>query len=514
MRSEMDLTEALSKGVRLEELGDFVNAAAYYQTLLDKQPLNAELWFRIGAALRRGGEIDASLSYLEKASLLAPDTVEIELELANAQQQLRRLREAVATYNRVCAIDPENLSALTNKAIALHEGGHLDDALVALKTAISLAPEDPVILLNLGTALLKKGLLPEALTRFQSATKFAPDYGEAWSNLAVALQAEHRYEESLLAHERALSLAPDSPDIHWNRGITLLLLGNYDEGFREWEFRRSIPALRSRDFPGEDWNGGEIDGKIILVHAEQGAGDTIQFARFLPILADRGAHVIFSVHRGLATLAETVPGVSQVIVGDDAPPQYDCQVPLLSLATRLSIDVNTIPASVPYMTPPRETASPLPATNADRRIGLVWAGNPRHPNDHNRSCTFHEIQALFSLPNIEWVNLQVGEQTEKAEVRSAALTLPEKPLTNFAETTAVIRELDLVISVDTSVAHLAGALGHPVWILLPHAPDWRWMTERSDSPWYPTARLFRQSIPGDWKAVISDVTNALRSHGN
>jgi tetratricopeptide (TPR) repeat protein len=514
MHSESGLTEALSKGTRLEELSKFLDAAAHYQTLLDKHPLNAELWYRTGAALRRGGEIDASLPFLEKASLLAPDTIEIELELGNALQQRRRLGEAVVAYNRVCAIDPENLSALTNKAIALHEGGHLEDALTALETATSLAPDDPVILLNLGTALLKKGRLSEALTRFQSAAELAPDYAEAWSSLAVALQAEHRYKDSLLAHEKALALAPNSPDIHWNRGITLLLLGSYTEGFREWEFRRSIPALRSREFPGEDWDGGEIEGKSILVHAEQGAGDTIQFARFLRILSDRGAHVIFSVHRGLSALAETVPGVSQVIVGEDAPPHYDCQVPLLSLATRLGIDLDMIPASIPYMSLPCGTVSPLPPANADRRIGLVWAGNPRHPNDHNRSCPFQEIQTLFSLSDIEWVNLQVGEQTEEAEVQFAGLTQPEKPLTNFMETAAAIRELDLVISVDTSVAHLAGALGHPVWILLPHAPDWRWMADRSDSPWYPTARLFRQSTPGNWKTVITDVSNALMALDN
>jgi len=506
-----DLTATLRRAADQEAAGEFAVAATIYEEALAAAPLEPELWFRLGACLRGSGAAEAALQYLEKAAMLAPESVDYALERAMALQDLRRLEEAVAAYNEIRTAHPDNVSAYTNLGVALNEGGHLEDAIGTLEVAREMAPEDPVVLSNYGAALLKAGRVEDALPHLEAATRQDPSAAEAWSNLGFARQETGRLEAALAAHERAVELAPEAAALHWNLAMTLLLTGDYARGFRTFEHRRGMPDRKPRDFDAPEWTGEGPAGLTILVHAEQGIGDAIQFARYLPILAADGEVVHFAAHTAFATLAETLDGVTSVVAGDDPPPGHDYQIPLLSLPHRMGTLLETVPAACPYLRVPEGVVSPFGSGDGRRRVGIVWAGNPNHANDRNRSIDFSRLTPLFAAAGIEWVGLQVGVRA--GDAAGTPVVDISRDLTDFARTAAAMAELDLIVSVDTAAAHLAGALGRPVWVLLPHVPDWRWGMTGDATPWYPTARLFRQASPGDWAGVIEAVAAALRSTG-
>lgn len=507
-RSAADLAR---EAARLEATGQLVPAAALYRQALALEPLRPESWFLLGSCLASSGKTEEALQYLEKASLLAPGNAAYALPLAAALQSVQRSDEAIAIYERITETDPANVDAWTNLGVVLNESGDPAAALTALNQALALAPDDATVLLNHGTALLRLGRVDDAIDRFRAALERDPDSPEASSNLGFALQERLALEEALAAHRRAVALAPDRAVLRWNLAMTLLLAGDLAAGLTAFEARRDMPDRRPRPYPCPEWTGGDLAGCRLLVHAEQGIGDAIMVARYIPLLAARGAHVVFAVHTALAPLARTIPGVAEVVGGAAEPPPCDLQAPLLSLPLRFATTLETIPADVPYLAVPPGTSSPLPPPAGRRRIGLIWAGNPRHANDRNRSCPFVALQPLFSLSGIDWISLQVGERSGDPAATGARVADIAPALTDFAATAAAMAELDLVITVDTSTAHLAGALGRPVWILLPYAPDWRWLTARPDSPWYPTARLFRQTTPGDWAGVVHQVREALET---
>ena len=503
------ISSLLARAEEHQRTQDWRGAADLYEELLKSAPLEAELWYQTGYCLQRSGEPEKALQYLEKATILAPENATYEIEKGDTLQGMRRLREAVIAYARALEIDPKNVTAYTNLGIALKEGGHSAEAVANLECAIELAPDDPVVRLNYGSALMHIGDLPNALEQFQTATSIAPHYAEAWSNLGFALHESLRSDEAIKAHERALTIAPDIPAIHWNYAMTLLALGDYENGLREFEYRREMPDRKPRPFPSPEWTGQDLSGRRLLVHAEQGLGDTLQYARFFSRLSKLGAEVVVSVQSALATLIEDLEGVSQVVAGQETPPEHCYNIPIMSLPFRLGLGLDDLSDSEPYIFASGDGSIPVLKSAGKQSIGLVWAGNPRHANDRNRSCSLADFSPLFEQSNLIWYSLQVGSRASEFRSSPNHLVDLSPHLTDFKKTASAIHALDLVIAVDTAVAHLAGAMGKPVWILLPYAADWRWLTNRCDSPWYPSAHLFRQPTPGNWPSLINMVSDAL-----
>jgi hypothetical protein len=373
--------------------------------------------------------------------------------------------------------------------------------------ALALMPDHPDARNNLGVVLVDLGRAEEAITHYEQVLAVHPDFAEAHYNLGIAVGRQGRHTQALACYGRALTLKPDYAQAHFNRAHVLLLTGQLDEGWEEYEWRFAV-ARYDRNFDRPLWSGEPLAGRSILVHAEQGFGDTLQFVRYVPAVAERGGSVVLEVPRPLVRLACTVASVSQVIAAGDPLPDFDCHCPLLSLPRVFKTDLATIPAAVPYLSVPGEAA----AAWADRIAaapgfiaGVVWAGTTVGAID------LRLLQPLWEVAGISWFSLQVGERSRDVSLLDGVKMADLSPwLADFAETAAAVRQLDLVITVDTSVAHLAGALGRPVWILLPHSPEWRWMLAREDSPWYPTARLFRQREADDWRNVALDVAAAIK----
>lgn len=415
---------------------------------------------------------------------------------------------AIGQYTAVLAQEPDSAEALTNLGLAWLAQGDLDGAHAALKKAAGIESDDPETLCALGSVLQKLGRAAEAEECFQHAVESAPDDAKAWSNLGNALQDQLRLDEARAAQDRAASLAPDDADVHWNRAMTLLLAGDLEAGFAEYEWRARTKNHAPPTHDSPRWNGGDPDGKRLLLIAEQGFGDAIQFVRYAPFLQSRGAEVAIQCHARLAPLFTTLEGGPTVIPTGAALPPVDAHAPLMSLPHLLDTTLETIPADIPYLHVPKGALTPPPADTRNR-IGLCWAGNPDHPDNAHRSCPFDAFGPLLARADTDWRSLQFGPAAAEARGRLADDPAWNACLDGFANTAAALQSLDLVITVDTATAHLAGALGRPVWLLLKYAPDWRWMTGRDDSPWYPTVRLFRQPAPGDWAAVIAQTDNAL-----
>jgi hypothetical protein len=316
----------------------------------------------------------------------------------------------------------------------------------------------------------------------------------------------------LECNQQALTLEPNNANAHWNKAQILLLLGRIKEGWKEYEWRKKCAdfSLLVWQPGGPPWDGSDLDGKTILIYCEQGFGDSIQFIRYARLLAEMGAQVIVKCQPKLQALFKTIPGVDRAITRSDKTAPYHFQASLLSLPCLLKTDIETIPAQVPYLFLPTQASRDL-ISDGKRKIGIVWAGSPSHKNDQNRSMSLKHFEPLLDIDEITFYSLQFGERSQ--DIISLgfdhALTNLEQDLDGFMPTAAMLEKLDLIISVDTSTAHLAGALGRPIWTLLSFVPDWRWMLGRDDSPWYPTMRLFRQSAPGDWKGVIEDVKIAI-----
>ncbi len=426
--------------------------------------------------------------------------------------------EALASYDRAFAVQPDYAEALFNRGNTLQELKRLDEAVASYDRALTMRPDYAEAFNNRGNALKELKRLGEALASYDRALAVRPDYAEGLNNRGVALQELKRLEEAMASYDCALTVQPAYAEAHWNKSLLQLLTGDLDAGWREYEWRWKTESLGlfKREFAQPLWLGENgIEGKTILLHSEQGFGDTIQFCRYVPLVARRGARVLIQAPASLQGLMASFADVAQVISAKGKLPQFDLQCPLLSLPLAFGTKIESIPANVPYLTVPLESKKNWNITRELKRritIGLIWAGRSTHKKDHNRSINLRSLLKLLDV-NALFVSLQKDVSPEDAAVLKERIDLVHlgDKLKTFSETAAVISNLDLVISVDTSVAHLAGALAKPVWVLLPFIPDWRWLLDREDSPWYPTARLFRQNIPGDWSSVISRVVVELEN---
>jgi Tfp pilus assembly protein PilF len=370
---------------------------------------------------------------------------------------------------------------------------------------------------NLGAACRRLGKTEEAIAEARQAIELKPDYAEAQMNLSSALTDANRHAEATAAMIRAIEIRPDYAEAHYNLAIQLLLHGDFDRGWKEYEWRTRMKSpLASRIFFQPLWDGGDLRGKTILLWSEQGLGDVIQFARYIPRLLERGANVVLETYMPLARLIQqSMPEIRIVVAG--APlPGFDVHFPLLSLPAAFGTNLATIFASASYLSVPVETVRTwgrrFAEGNRSLRVGLAWAGRSTHINDRNRSMPLKQLAPLKDIAGATFYSLQKGParaQIAQSAFAGQLIDWTDK-LDDFADTAALIANLDLVITVDTAVAHLAGAVGKPTWVLLPTPPDWRWLLKRSDSPWYPTMQLFRQDRAGDWDGVIAGVLEALR----
>src|ERR1700730_3076020 len=493
-------------GNTCQDLGQPDRAIAYFERALRLRPDAIELHHNLGLALQDLGRLDEAIACYREALAIRPDAVETLDNLGGALREQGQLDAAQACYESALALRPDRVESHTGLGFVLRDRGHLEEAVASHERALALMPNHAETLNNLGLALDDLGRREEAVARYKGSLALQPDRAETHYNLAIALEPQCRYAEALACYGRALALKPDYARAHFNRSLTLLLTGQFKEGWEEYEWR-FVLAQYDRGFDRPLWSGELLAGRTILLHAEQGFGDTLQFLRYVPIVAERCGSVVLEVPASLVRLARTVAGASQVVATGDPLPAFDCHCPLLSLPRVFKTNLATIPKTVPYLTVPAEAsagwAERIPATPG-LRVGVVWAGTAVGAID------LRLLQPLWEVEGVSWFSLQVGDRSGDISSLAGVKIADLSPwLTDFAETAAAVCRLDLVVSVDTSVAHLAGALGRPTWLLLRYPPEWRWLLEREDSPWYPTARLFRQRKEGDWSCVAREVATAL-----
>jgi tetratricopeptide (TPR) repeat protein len=473
-----------------------------------------QVWANLGQVLYMLKQPKEALDCYDKAHALAPDNVDILNSRANTLLSLGRPQEALDQFREVLARAPNLGEAHLNSGIAHAALGSMEDAIAEFDRALSFAPGHPVAHYNRGVALYELGRYTDAVDAHDNALATAPGHPGAWLNRGRALAALKRLDDALASYGKAKAIQKDNPDIHFMESLALLTAGDYRQGFEQYEarWRRSgMPQQKSRGRPL--WHGDySLARKTVLLHAEQGLGDTIQFARYVPQLAASGAHVILEVQPELTALLSRLEGVKTVIAYGDAAPAYDVHCPLGSLPLALKTEPATIPAPIPYLSADEAHLAKWAARLGARpRIAIAWSGNASHLNDRNRSMPFAKLAPLFSSPAC-FISIQreVRAEDESALAAEQRVTHIGGELNDFDDTAAIIALCDLVIAVDTAVVHLAGAMGRPVWVMLPFAPDWRWTLDGDSTPWYPTARLFRQTALGDWDSVIDSVSAALR----
>lgn len=434
--------------------------------------------------------------------------------LANALrlQTEGRLSEAILLYRRVLAFSAPTAAILLNLGCALHDAGRYNEALAAYDQALEINADFGKVCHNRGNTLLELDRYEEAIDSYERALVLM-DNVEALVTIGTALERLGKYDQAIDRYMAALSRDPACGEAHWNLALALLRQGAYKEGWREFEWRWRKRGYTSplRPFPQPTWDGHLLDGKTILIHAEQAFGDTLQFVRYLPHVAQRGGKVIFECPASLVPLLVTIPEVQTVIAAGEPLPPFDCHLPLLSLPMVFGSTLDNIPREVPYLEPPGERLEQwqkLMPRDMSLKVGLLWAG--RNYPDRHRSCKLSDFRPLADLPGITFYSLQLGEEAEQAATPPEGMKLVDFTgnIRDFADTAAFISQLDLVISIDTAVAHLAGGLGMPTLLLAPFAPDWRWGLG-SDSPWYPTMRIFRQKQLGEWTDVMDNLRKTL-----
>jgi tetratricopeptide (TPR) repeat protein len=418
-------------------------------------------------------------------------------ELAQAQSLLR---DILQENDR----DPDGLHLMGLVGL---KAGKFQAAASLIESAISLRPKDPRLYSNCGEAYRRSGNMDLALQRLRRALELDPQNAGAWCNYGSLCREIGRIDEAIAAYRKAVAQDGTHANAHYNLGLALLVNGNFIEGWQEYEYRwKALPHLLQRKFTQPRWNGQTLAHRTLFVSFEQGLGDILHFVRYLPIFVRQGARVILECPRELQRLLGRLEGIQCVLPSDPAP-SFDFHLPLLSVPSVLGTTEETIPREVPYLRAPSEISrmwrERLSEHAALRRIGICWAGNPNHVNDRNRSCRLSVLAPLACMGGVVFYSLQKGKAAEQCRYPIANMKILDftAELQDFADTAGLIENLDLVVTVDTAVAHLAGALGKPVWMLTPFDPDWRWLLHRSDSPWYPTMKIIRQTSRRDWNSI-------------
>ncbi|CCE01649.1 tetratricopeptide repeat protein [Bradyrhizobium sp. STM 3809] len=511
--------DALSELLQLT--GRHAEAALACDRLLQLKPDRAAAWFRLGEVLEAQGRRDEAALAFEQVLELRPDDVDAANKAGAVHFDAGRYGEAIARFGQSLRQQPDQAGVLCLKGISLRRLRRYDEAQPLGQRAHLLAPHDPDIANSYGCILQNLGRHDEAVTVFDKAIAIRPQTADFHNHRGTSLAELHRFDEAFASFDRAIALRPDFADAHWNAALFRLLTGDFARGWaaREWGRKCRAVGFVERSFDVPMWLGdAPLQGRTILLHSDEGLGDTIQFARYATMVAARGARVLLEVDAVLQPLLSGIDGVAQCLVrGLDAMPAIDAHCPLSSLPLAFATSLDTIPAAPNYLPqPPAERRAVWQqrlGAPSRLRVGLVWSGNPAHLNDHNRSVPLAVLAPLLDL-DVQFVSLQKGVRPADAAVladRSDILDLTAD-IRDFVDTAALIDNLDLVLTVDTSVAHLAGALGKPTWIMLPYTPDYRWLLDRDDSPWYPSVRLFRQDARRNYADVVARMREALATH--
>jgi len=520
-------------GVALKGLGKLDDAIASFQSALKYNPNLAEAHtnldvairdiFSMGNVLLGNGQLEEAVANYRRVLDIKPDFAEVHNNLGLALQAMGKFESAAASYRRALEIKPDYAEAHSHLGNTLKELGQLEMAVVSHRQSLEINPDFAEAHSNLGNALQALGQFERAVASYRRALDIKPDLVEARTSLGNALKELGQFEDALASHRHTLQIKPDYAEAHTNLGLLLLSQGQYVEGWPEFEARYEPGYSRRNSIPPTlpfpQWQGEPLSGKSLIVWPEQGFGDIIQFARYFPMLKTRGLSRLTVVCKTpLVALLEKMDGVDVIIPLAEAStlPLHDYWAFPMSLPLHFATTVETIPAVLPYLTAPSERLNrwenQLPTNRL--KVGLVWKGNALHKNDANRSLpSLSTLEPLWSVPGVTFVSLQKGQGEEEAAMSPTSQPILDLGpyIMDFADTAAIVARLDLVICIDTAIAHLAGALNKPCWVLLPASGiDWRWLQKRTDSPWYPNVmRLFRQANARDWATTIAGVTQEL-----
>jgi tetratricopeptide (TPR) repeat protein len=507
------------RGVLRQQLLQLEAAAADYKQASVLKPDYADAHAARGLVLMALGQAHAALAGFDTAIQLKPDLAPAFSGRGQAQAKLGLLVDARASHDQAILLAPHDAAIHFNRGCFLSDLKDWNNAVESYQAAIALKPEYADAYCNLGHAQQEAGRTDAALDSYERALKINPKLSIGFNNRGNLFRSTHRFDQAVQDYRQAIGLEPNSIEAHYNLALLSLLRGDFQTGWAEYEWRRLIEEARAvpvREFPQPAWSGNEpLRGKRIFLYAEQGLGDTIQFCRYVSLVAGLGAHVTLEVPAPLGDLLGNLDGVSQLVLAGAPIPPADYQCSLMSLPLAYKTTLETVPCQVPYL---RADANKVarwheilgPRTRP--RVGLAWSGNPRHRDDHHRSINL--AQWIHLLPDeCEYfcVQKEIRDDDRRIMDSNGKVTPIDAHIDNFTDTAALLDALDLVISVDTSLAHLSGAMGKTTWILLPFLPDWRWLLERRDTPWYPTATLYRQPVAGDWHSVLTEVKKDLLS---
>ncbi len=515
LRREPRHAEALLLMGRMAAAAGKPERAAQLFAKVATAPTAATTRLRLGVALREIGRPEEALAHFEAASRLEPDSPDPHACRGNALKALGRHAESVAAHERAIALEPESPAFWSNLGLAYKDWGRHGEAVESLERAAALAPGASELHYNLGNGLLAAGRIVEAETSFRAALLREPGHARAIVNLGTAQKEQGRLDEAIATFRGAVAARPEDANAHWNLALALLMTGDWTQGWREYEWRRRLPGFPVERLDGPEWDGAPLAGRTLLVHAEQGLGDAIQFARCARAIPRDCGRVVLRCQPRLARLLSSAEGIDAVAPSDERLSDHDLQVPLMSVPGRLGEAADSAPYLRPEPALARDWAARLGAAG-NLRIGIGWQGNPNYEADRRRSVPLPAFAALTEVPDISLYALQKGPGREQIAGWPVEATLHDLggDLDNgadaFVDTAAVLAGLDLVISSDTALPHLAGAMGVETWLVLPHLPDWRWGLEGETSHWYPSMRLFRQDGPGDWAGVFARVVQALR----
>ena len=510
----------LKRAVAHHRSGEWEEAEGLYHRVLQKAPNHPDALHLLGLVNQQKGETARAEELVRKAISLDGRAPLFHLSLGNVLSAQGKRSEAMESFRQALRLEPRFTEAHYNLANELLRTDRIDESVFHYQEALRIKPDLAEGHYNLGKAFEKLDKLAEAEASYRRALERNPQYFDAWFNLAISLSDQCKLEEAERCYQQALAMRPDHVDANWNLSLVWLLAGNLKEGWQKYEWRLQQPKYQFLQPQRNRWQGEEALDKTLLVRAEQGLGDAIQFIRFLPLVKPRVGRLIFECQPSMTRLFQNFSGIDQIYSRkvDLFPPDvpYDVDSPLLSLPGILGVTLDSIPARVPYILPEKnrleEWKQRIPPDPDQIKIGIVWAGHVGHRGNSKRSTSLSSWAPLAGIRGVTFFSLQMGEAAVEALNPPPGMNLFDltDSIEDFADTAAFIALLDMVISVDTAVAHLAGAMGKPVWTLLPFTPDWRWLLGRKDTPWYPTMRLFRQRVPGDWKGVFEEVASGLK----
>ncbi len=505
----------IARAVSLARDGRRQEAIPLFQQILKNQPDEARAHYNLGVALAEEKKFEESLSCFQAAVRYQPGSAEAHHGMGNVLGELGRDEEAIVAYRKAIKYQPDHAGTLHNLGVALTRLRRSGEAAVFLHQAVRLRPDFAEALNSLGLTYLQHGDFAVAETNFMHALQLNPRCVAAHTNLGSTYKEQGRLEEAVACYDLALAMDPECTITHWNRSLAWLQMGDFQQGWPEYEWRWRRKTTPPPPYTQPRWDGSPLGGRTILLHAEQGLGDMMQFVRYVPSVKEKGGVVIIAAPSSVIGLLATCSGIDQTVTDGQTMPTFDVHAPLLSLPGLLKTDVATIPAKVPYLT--------ADSAKLDRwghrlraipgfKVGISWQGNPRHDWDAHRSFPLAAMEPMARVDGVTLISLQKGSATDQIALVKDRFPVFDlgRDLTDFTETAAVIKQLDLVICCDTSVGHLAGALAVPVWLALSTFVDWRWLRGTNSSPWYPTMRLFRQERLGKWKSLLRRIAKELK----